>query len=116
MSPFLRTHLVIALHVVYLLHDALLALDAIARSLARMFVTHRRLLEWETAAEAALRTRRGATDVYLRQSSYIACAIGILLWWTRPEALPAAGPMLALWLSSGAVTPMAESRPEIANR
>jgi cyclic beta-1,2-glucan synthetase len=101
---FLRTHLVIGLHVVYLLHDALLAVDAIARSLARMFVTHRRLLEWETAAEAALRTRRGATDVYLKQSPYIACAIGILLWWTRPEALPAAGPMLVLWLSSGAVT------------
>src|SRR5215471_12189815 len=40
------------LMLVFLLHQALMSMDAIVRSILRMFVTGRNLLEWETAAEA----------------------------------------------------------------
>jgi cyclic beta-1,2-glucan synthetase len=100
LTTFLRSHLLIALHFAYLLHDALLSVDAIVRALARMFLTGRRLLEWETAAEASLRTR-GATDRYLKWSPVIAAGITALLGLARPESLPVAAPLLFLWISTG---------------
>ena len=45
LKAFLRSHVVVGLHLVYLLHDALLAADAVLRALVRMFVTRRRLLD-----------------------------------------------------------------------
>ena len=99
LTAFLRSHLVIALHFAYLLHDALLSVDAIVRALARMFLTGRRLLEWETAAEASLRTR-GATDLYLKWSPVIAAGITALLGLVRPESLPVAAPLLLMWMSA----------------
>ncbi len=39
-----------------LCHQSLVALDAVARTAVRMTVTHQRLLEWETAAQAELKT------------------------------------------------------------
>ena len=38
----------------FLAHQALISLDAVVRSLVRRIITQRRLLEWETAAEAEL--------------------------------------------------------------
>ena len=72
------------------------------RALARMFVTGRRLLEWETAAEASLRSK-GATDVYLDWSPVLAAGITMLVAALRPEALMAAGPLLLAWMSARAV-------------
>ena len=44
-------------HLVQLLRQALMALDAIARALYRMGVSHRHLLEWTTAATAQAQAR-----------------------------------------------------------
>ena len=44
-------------HVAQLLMHALLAVDAIARALYRMFVSHRHLLQWTTAAAAQAQAR-----------------------------------------------------------
>jgi cellulose synthase/poly-beta-1,6-N-acetylglucosamine synthase-like glycosyltransferase len=99
LTTFLRSHLVVALHFAYLLHDALLSVDAIVRALARMFLTGRRLLEWETAAEASLRTK-GATDLYLEWSPVVAASITALLAVVRPESLVVAAPLLLMWVSA----------------
>ena len=57
------------LQIVLLLHQAMLSIDAIGRSVLRVFVTKKRLLEWETAAEAENAQRRTATvDQYLAWS------------------------------------------------
>ncbi|MGE0443812.1 MAG: glucoamylase family protein [Vicinamibacterales bacterium] len=101
-TGFLRSHVVVALHLVYLVHDALLSLDAIGRALVRMFVTRQRLLEWETAAEASMKSR-GATDVYLEWSPIGAAAFAVLLGVVRPEALPAASPLLVAWMAARGV-------------
>jgi hypothetical protein len=102
LTTFLRSHLVIALHFAYLLHDALLSVDAIIRALARMFLTGRRLLEWETAAEASVRTR-GATDLYLEWSPVMAAGITALLGLVRPASLPTATPLLLMWMSASGI-------------
>jgi len=101
-TGFWRAHVIVAVHLTYLLHDALLSVDAILRALVRMFLTGRRLLEWETAAEASRRSR-GSTDVYLRWSPLVAAVLTALLAGLRPEALAAAAPVLMPWMAAGAV-------------
>jgi cyclic beta-1,2-glucan synthetase len=94
-----RQHLMAVLTLTFLLHDALLALDAIFRSLARVHVTRQRLLEWETAAQAReTGGRRRPADAYLAWSPAMVAAMGAALAVVRPDALWAAGPVLALWL------------------
>ena len=99
LRAFARQHLMVVLTLTFLLHDALLALDAIARSLARVYVTRQRLLEWETAAQArdAGGARRPA-DAYLAWSPALAVVMALALAVLRPEALPHAGPVLVLWV------------------
>ena len=90
--PSLREHFIVFLHLTFLLHDALLAIDAVIRSLARVFVTRQKLLEWETAAEAeASRRRKGAADLYLRWSPWLALALIVALWFVPTRGL-AGGP------------------------
>jgi cyclic beta-1,2-glucan synthetase len=89
----------------FLLHQTLLALDAVARALVRRLVTKQRLLEWETAAEAELGMKGPApVDVYLNWMPVFSICLGILIWAARPHALPAAVPLLCLWACSKQVS------------
>ena len=79
-------------------------LDAVTRTMRRMFVTRQKLLEWETAAEAEIGARkRTPVDRYLDANVWVAVAIAVLLVAVRPEALMVAGPVLLLW---GLLKPM----------
>ncbi len=100
-SAFLKANVVALLALVFLLHQALLSLDAIVRSILRVFVTRKRLLEWETAAQAEQAGGRKATvDRYLEWTPVLATAIGFAVWMARPEALPVALPVLLAWFFS----------------
>ncbi|PLP98020.1 GH36-type glycosyl hydrolase domain-containing protein [Cupriavidus pauculus] len=84
--------------------------DAIARTLARLFYTHRYLLEWTTAAQSATRPRLDLAGFYrlmvggtLLALSMAAVGVG-LLSSSWPLVLPFAllwltAPALALWTS-----------------
>ncbi|KFE36185.1 cyclic beta-1,2-glucan synthetase [Thioclava atlantica] len=91
-----------ALEVVFMANEAILALDAIARALWRLTVSRRRMLEWVTAAhvaEAGAATRaRFWTE--MAGAPALAVAIGGLLAWLAPGALPGALPLLMLWIAS----------------
>ena len=114
---FVKGHLVALLQVVFLLHQALLSLDAIWRSMARVFVTKKRLLEWETAAEAENAQRRTATvDKYLAWSPVLALAIGGIVWLARPSALPVAAPILAMWFVARFLSAWLNRAPRAARR
>ena len=77
----------------------------------------RRLLEWETAAEAENAQRRTATvDLYLAWSPLIAAAIGGLLYLVRPEALPVAAPILSLWFVARFLSAWLNRAPSESNR
>jgi cyclic beta-1,2-glucan synthetase len=86
---------------IFLAHQALVSLDAVIRTLVRRTVTQRRLLEWETAAEAEIGTRgKTPIDRYLNWTPALAAGTGILVWFGRPRAFAAALPILILWATS----------------
>ncbi len=90
---------------IFLIHDALVSLDAILRSWYRRTISGRRLLEWETAAEAELGIRkRTSLDVYLVCTPVIALAIAAVLLLVRPSAFWVALPILVLWACGKAVS------------
>ena len=91
--------------ITFLAHQTLLSLDAVVRALVRRFLTHRRLLEWETAAETELgRSRPTPIDRYLDAMPLLAVALAILILALRPRAFPAALPILVLWAASKLVS------------
>lgn len=82
----------------FLLQQTMVEVDAVVRTLVRMKLTHKKLLEWETAADA----ERGAgpesiVDTYLRCCLPISGALGVLIYAVNPRALPIALPFLILW-------------------
>ncbi len=91
----------VLLTLTFVAHQMLLSLDAVVRTLIRRLVTGRRLLEWETAAEAELgRKKRTPVDVYMDWVPPLALALGVLLWFSRKSAFYAALPILVLWAGS----------------
>ena len=65
----------VLLVLIFLVHDALVSLDAVFRSSYRRAISRQRLLEWETAAEAELGIhKRTSLDLYLDCTPVIASA------------------------------------------
>ncbi|HEY7038272.1 MAG TPA: glucoamylase family protein [Methylomirabilota bacterium] len=96
----------VALGITFLAHQAWLMGDAIARTLVRLYLTRRRLLEWTAAAQAESELSRDVTGVYRRMRGALiltatAAALVVLL---RPEGAGLAGPFLALWALSPLVS------------
>ena len=90
----------VGLQIAFLAHESAERLHAILVTLARLVITHRRLLEWETAADSAarvntVRLRTFTTD--MRASPVIALGLWLAVVTLRPPALPVAGVFLALW-------------------
>jgi len=82
----------------FLSHQTLMTLDAIVRTVVRLAVTRRRLLEWETAAQAETgAVRRTPVDLYLGWTPWLSAVIAAALAEYRPGALPVASPVLVLW-------------------
>ena len=97
---FATSHVSIFLNICFLAHQALVALDAIIRTIIRSTITHTRLLEWETATEAELGIRkRTPVDVYLDWVPVVAVPIGIASFF-RPGAARCALPFAVLWTCS----------------
>ena len=79
----------------------LISVDAVVRTLVRRMVTQQRLLQWETAAQAEIGGyKRTWLDSYLDWTPALAFALGLLVWFVRRSALPAALPILLLWACS----------------
>jgi cyclic beta-1,2-glucan synthetase len=100
-----NTALRVLLTIVFLLDQAVLTLGAIVRTLVRLLLTHRKLLEWETASEAERRVARGLGAVLRRM--WLSVALGFAIFFlvasVRPSALPLALPLLFVWLWAPAV-------------
>ncbi len=87
------------LAIVFLPYKGHLMGDAIARTLWRMFVSRRHLLEWETAAAVESRLQPSPRDSFA--TMWLAPALSLVVLGLLPlRALPAAAPLLVAWLIS----------------
>jgi len=107
-----------ALIVTFLAHQAWLMSDAIARTLWRLLVTRRNLLEWVTAAQATMGPRLDVFRFYRRMAGalVIAAAAIFVAWLSDQGALPLAAPFAALWFASPAVARWASLPPRVAGK
>ena len=87
---------------VFLPYDAFISLDAIGRTLVRLFFTHKRLLEWQTASDAERTARSGLAGFYATMwiGPFIGLVTGSFLVLMQPSELLLAAPILSLWLAS----------------
>ena len=83
-------------------YRALSMLDAITRTLWRMFVSRKKLLEWETAAAVERRIKSSRWSVLIE--FWMLPAIAAALAFTLPaSAIPYAAALLVLWFVSPAL-------------
>jgi cyclic beta-1,2-glucan synthetase len=96
-------------------YEAFFSLDAIARTLWRMLVTHRRLLEWNPSGNQTSRSLNSfaASCRAMWIAPLLSATLFIYLTISRPGALSAALFVLALWFLSPAITWWA-SRPIVS--
>ncbi|HTU27436.1 MAG TPA: glucoamylase family protein, partial [Pirellulales bacterium] len=89
----------------FLPHTAIMNADAVVRTLFRLLVSRRHLLEWRTASDAELHGGTGlrgslAANWY---SPAISASMALVLAATRPAGLRFAGLLLALWFTAPAI-------------
>ena len=79
--------------------------DAIVRTLSRVYVTRRKLLEWVTAAQAKSGFDLSLGSFYRRMNGTVAlaAAVAILVAFQPPEVWPIAAPFALLWALSPVV-------------
>ncbi|KAF1719207.1 Cellobiose phosphorylase [Pseudoxanthomonas wuyuanensis] len=102
-------------------HEAFYSLGAIVRTLWRMAISRRRLLQWNPSSEVerSLGSGFGAELQGMAFAPLFAVAVAVLLGWTNPPALWVAAPILALWIASPALLawlgrPVRPRRPHLS--
>ncbi|HEY6419092.1 MAG TPA: glucoamylase family protein [Candidatus Binataceae bacterium] len=105
----------VAMILTLLAHQAWLMTDAISRTLYRLFVSHRLLLEWTTAAEAKQTTRPDVRGFYgMMAGGWALAAVAALVvgWASRGGAIIAA-PFVIVWMLSPEFARWASMPPPI---
>ena len=107
-----------ALAVTFLAHQAWSMTDAIGRTLFRLFVSRRHLLEWVTAAYAKLSPRLGLFGFYRLMAGGVVIGIvaAIVVWCAGGDAWLVAAPFVVLWIASPAVARWTSLSPLAAGR
>ena len=92
----------IAFHVSLLAHQAWLMTDAIVRTLFRLFISHRHMLEWVTAAQAKFSLPLNIRGFYRRMAGGVAlaCTAALIVAFAPHESWLTAAPFIVLWLFS----------------
>jgi len=86
-------------------YEASVSLGAIARTLWRLAISRRHLLQWNPSSEVerSLGSGMGAELRSMALAPLFAVAVAAMLTIARPSSLWVAAPLLALWLSSPAI-------------
>ena len=102
--------------IAFLAHQAWLMTDAIGRTLFRLLISRRNLLEWVTAAQVQLNAQRGLAGVYLHMTASVVIAVVALLivGWAGREALWVATPFALLWIAAPAIARRISESPLVA--
>jgi cyclic beta-1,2-glucan synthetase len=107
----------IGLTVTFLAYQAWLMSDAILRTLVRLFITHRNLLEWVTAAQAKRRVDLDFLGIYRRMAGTVVLAVTafVAVLLERRQALYVAVPFVVLWCAAPAVAQWISRPPKSAD-
>jgi cyclic beta-1,2-glucan synthetase len=99
--------------VTFMAHQAWLSVDAILRTIGRLLISRRRLLEWTTAAQAAYLKPTFWTVVGQMAGSI---GFGVVAFFVivsrRPDAWPISVIFLLLWMASPALALWASRAPQ----
>ncbi len=110
----------IGLSFTFLAYQAWLMTDAILRTLGRLFITHRNLLEWVTAAQIKFSAESKLSGIYKRMAGGVVVAVApiVALIYGHTQAWVAAAPFLVLWAVAPAVAVWIGRQPHspITNR
>ena len=102
-SDFAAANAHLLMRLVCLPQQSMVTLDAIIRAGVRMAVTRRKLLEWETAAEAESSGKKTSpVDLYLKLTPWLAIVGRNSSGMERPDSFVVAWPLLFLWAASEA--------------
>ncbi|MEI2723427.1 MAG: glycosyltransferase family 2 protein [Verrucomicrobiota bacterium] len=106
----------------FLPYDAFISLDAISRTLLRLLVTHKRLLEWQTSSDSERATSASLAGFYATMwiSPVVALVTGLFLVLLQPAQLALALPLLGLWLGAPWIAwwisqPLAAAAPDLTS-
>ncbi|MHB1049706.1 MAG: GH36-type glycosyl hydrolase domain-containing protein [Bacteroidota bacterium] len=99
-------------HISVLPHQAWLMSDAIVRTVYRLFISHRHMLEWMTAAQAKFSLPLTIPGFYRRMTGGVVLSLiaGIIAALSPHESWKSAVPFIVLWFISP-VTAQYASRP-----
>jgi cellobiose phosphorylase len=110
----------VLLNLTFLPYEAFISLDAIGKTLMRLLVTHKRLLEWQTSSDSARTSGVDIASFYATMwiSPAIALVAGLLIIAVQPAQLPLALPILGIWLAAPAIAwwvsqPIKSSAPDL---
>jgi len=105
----------ILLLITLLAHQAWLMADAVLRTLARLFVTRRNLLQWTPAAQASIGAdpTLGAYYRWMAGAVFTGSIALVGTWWFGDGTVYLAAPFAVLWMASPAVARWV-SRPSAA--
>ncbi len=92
----------ITLTITFLAYQAWLMMDAILRTLLRMFVTRRNLLEWVTAAQAKHAADLEISGIFRQMIGGVVLALATLAiaLYRWPHGAPLALPFAVLWITA----------------
>jgi cellobiose phosphorylase len=92
----------IFLTMAFLPYDAFVSLDAIGRTLLRLLVTHKRLLQWQTSSDSERTTRADFAGFYATMwiAPAVTLAAGLFLFLSHPSQLVLALPVLGVWFAA----------------
>ncbi len=102
--------------VTFLAHQSWIMVDAVGRTLFRLFVRHRHLLEWTTAAQAKYEDTFDRRSLALQITASVASAlvVAIVLSVLGQGSWPIAIPFVGLWVLSPLVARWASRPPPTA--
>jgi cyclic beta-1,2-glucan glucanotransferase len=105
----------IVLLVAFLSHQAWAMSDAILRTLFRLLVSRRNLLEWVTAAQAKVSPRLDLAGFYRQMAGGVALAVmaAIFVAWVQPNSWLIAAPFVILWILAPVVARWVSLQPAV---
>ncbi|CAN5513622.1 glucoamylase family protein [soil metagenome] len=92
----------ILLTLAFLPYDAFVSADAIARTLVRLLITRKRLLEWKTSSDSEMTARTDVLSFYSAMwfAPVMTAFFVAYLWRVNPSDVSHALPILALWIAA----------------